>query len=241
MAQSNDATLLFIDEIQNSPNVVAMLRYFHENKPELHVICAGSLLETLIDNHISFPVGRVEYEYLFPVSKAMLLHLAYPTTMLEPPYESNFKKSPKLQFLDTGLVNYCVGLQKEFIKVEDLNNFYQGRIAEHIVGQQLIRANCFPRNNPLFWVREKAQSNAEVDFVIPNGNELMPVEVKSRKTGSLRSLHSFMDRSIHKTGLRLCANHYNVETAKTLEGDPCELINLPYYLSGNWLRRFIDK
>src|SRR5665647_152031 len=61
-------TLLFIDEIQNSPKAVAMLRYFYEDLPDLYVIAAGSLLESLIDNQISFPVGRVEYMALRPCS-----------------------------------------------------------------------------------------------------------------------------------------------------------------------------
>lgn len=61
-------TLLFIDEIQNSPRAVQLLRYFYEQLPEIYVIAAGSLLETLIDKHISFPVGRVEYMAVRPCS-----------------------------------------------------------------------------------------------------------------------------------------------------------------------------
>ena len=61
-------TLLFIDEIQNSPRAVQLLRYFYEQMPEIYVIAAGSLLETLIDRHISFPVGRVEYMAVRPCS-----------------------------------------------------------------------------------------------------------------------------------------------------------------------------
>ena len=61
-------TLLFIDEIQSSPKAVALLRYFYEEMKQLHVICAGSLLESLIDKHISFPVGRVEYLAIRPCS-----------------------------------------------------------------------------------------------------------------------------------------------------------------------------
>ncbi len=54
-------TLLFIDEVQSSPRAVAMLRYFYEEANWLYVIAAGSLLESLINRTISFPVGRVEY------------------------------------------------------------------------------------------------------------------------------------------------------------------------------------
>jgi len=45
----------------------------------------------------------------------------------------NLKKSPRLQFLDTGLINYFVGLQEYFYKTQDLHSFYQGILAEHIV------------------------------------------------------------------------------------------------------------
>jgi predicted AAA+ superfamily ATPase len=55
-------TLLFIDEIQNSQTAITKLRYFYEAKlPDLYVIAAGSLLETMLRKEISFPVGRVEY------------------------------------------------------------------------------------------------------------------------------------------------------------------------------------
>ena len=66
--QDQKRTLIFIDEIQNSPKAVAMLRYFYEEFPQFHVIAAGSLLETLMDTHISFPVGRVQYMTLRPCS-----------------------------------------------------------------------------------------------------------------------------------------------------------------------------
>ena len=64
--RKNGRTLLFIDEIQNSPKTVMLLRYFYEDIPELYVIAAGSLLETMLDRHISLPVGRVEYMALHP-------------------------------------------------------------------------------------------------------------------------------------------------------------------------------
>ena len=64
----NKRTLLFIDEIQNSPATVALLRYFYEDYPWIYVIAAGSLLLTLTNQHISFPVGRVQYMQLNPCS-----------------------------------------------------------------------------------------------------------------------------------------------------------------------------
>lgn len=62
-------TLLFLDEIQNSPQAVAMLRYFYEQYPDLHVIAAGSLLEAIMQKDgFAFPVGRVEFLYVYPAT-----------------------------------------------------------------------------------------------------------------------------------------------------------------------------
>lgn len=61
-------TLLFIDEVQESPSVLELLRFFAENRPGLHVIVAGSLLEAKMTGKWSVPVGRVEYMYLYPLT-----------------------------------------------------------------------------------------------------------------------------------------------------------------------------
>jgi len=62
-------TLLFLDEIQLCPKAIVALRYFKETLPELHVIGAGSLLEfALFKGQFSFPVGRIQFIYLNPLS-----------------------------------------------------------------------------------------------------------------------------------------------------------------------------
>ena len=61
-------TLVFIDEIQNSPKTVSLLRYFYEDRPDLHVVAAGSLLENVVDVKTSFPVGRVDFLPVRPCS-----------------------------------------------------------------------------------------------------------------------------------------------------------------------------
>lgn len=60
-------TLVFFDEIQACPRALASLRYFYEQCPKLHLIAAGSLLEFAL-GEISFPVGRVEFEWMYPLS-----------------------------------------------------------------------------------------------------------------------------------------------------------------------------
>ena len=62
-------SILFIDEIQAAPEVLASLRYFYEDLPQLHVLCAGSLLEFALEAlTFSMPVGRIEYFYLGPMT-----------------------------------------------------------------------------------------------------------------------------------------------------------------------------
>ena len=65
-------TLLFFDEIQACPRALMALRYLYEQMPELHVVAAGSLLEFALEA-ISFPVGRVEFEWMRPMSFAEFL------------------------------------------------------------------------------------------------------------------------------------------------------------------------
>ncbi len=60
-------TLLFLDEIQSCPRAIMALRYFYEKMPDLHVVAAGSLLEFAFDE-ISFPVGRVQYLHVYPMT-----------------------------------------------------------------------------------------------------------------------------------------------------------------------------
>lgn len=61
-------TLLFIDEVQELPSVMELLRFFAEERPGLHVIVAGSLLEAKMAGKWSVPVGRVEYMYMYPLT-----------------------------------------------------------------------------------------------------------------------------------------------------------------------------
>ncbi len=349
------STLLFIDEIQELPKAIQMLRYFYEELSELHVIAAGSLLEFAMGDVKSFPVGRITYMYMFPlnfeefllaraktrllkvlnklpidevahsaligqfheyaiiggmpevvqryidnesliqlpsvyesiwatykddvqkyakndsekrviahilntaatqldqrvkfqhfgnsnyksreVSEALrrlddarLIQLIYPTTSLDSPIQPDYKKAPRLQFLDTGLVNHALNIQPELLTMDDLSDAYRGALIPHLVAQQQISRQTFTDKRPNFWVREKNQSSAEVDLVIAHNKMLIPVEIKSGKTGKLKSLHQFVDACGHPYAIRLYAGSFNVETHTTQKGTTFLLMNLPYYL-----------
>ena len=90
---------------------------------------------------------------------------------------------------------------------------------------------------PLFWVREKKQSNAEVDFVFSGKGRLYPVEVKSGKDGTLRSLHQLICQSDISFAIRLFDQPYSLLNAVTPSGENSpgkeyRLLSLPFYCAG---------
>ena len=63
-----DRTLLIFDEVQEVPRALSSLKYFYENAPQYHIICAGSLLGIALYQGTSFPVGKVDFLNLYPLS-----------------------------------------------------------------------------------------------------------------------------------------------------------------------------
>jgi predicted AAA+ superfamily ATPase len=356
--RKNDGrTLLFIDEIQYSPQAVAKLRYFYEETPEVYVIAAGSLLESLIAKKISFPVGRVEYMALRPCSfieylsaideealgdaitntqmpealhskamqlfntyiliggmpeavasfaenrdivalgdiyeslltgfmddiekysrndtmtnvlrlligtgwkyaaelirfngfagsnyksremgeafrvleKTMLMELVYPTTGFSVPLLADYKKAPKLIWLDTGLVNYSAKIQKEVFGARDIFDAWRGKIAEHIVAQEISAHDDKVTHKRHYWMRDKKGATSEIDFVVQCENNMIPVEVKSGHNSKLKSLHIFMESANHDIALRVWTNPFSIDEVVTPGGKTFRLFNVPFYYIG---------
>lgn len=61
-------TLLIFDEVQEVPRALSSLKYFYENAPQYHIVCAGSLLGIALHEGTSFPVGKVDFLKLYPLS-----------------------------------------------------------------------------------------------------------------------------------------------------------------------------
>lgn len=353
------STLVFIDEIQNSPKTIEKLRYFYEQYPDLHVVSAGSLLENVVDVNVSFPVGRVQFLPVRPCSfyefvgatghenlqdimyneqyaatvherlmslfgqymvvggmpevvqryaehgdmlamddvyetllqsyrddvekyvrkdklshvvrfildqgwlkagetvsmngfagslykskevgeafrllqKAMLMELVYPTTSAEAPLMTEQKRRPKLIWIDTGLVNYAAGIRSEIINALSVSAAWRGRVAEHIVAQELLTINNRISQRRAFWMKGKGGESAEVDFVWQIDSMLVPIEVKSGQNSHLRSIHSFMEHSSHDVAIRVWSGQFAVNDVVTSQGKrPFRLINLPFYMVGD--------
>ena len=100
-------------------------------------------------------------------------------------------KKFKAIMLDIGLLGCLFGVSRsqEYPKT-GLLTIFQGAMAEQYVGQEILAAT----NNDLFyWAREAKSSNAETDYLIGKQGKIVPVEVKSGKGGSLKSLHLLLE------------------------------------------------
>ena len=358
-------TLLFLDEIQAAPKVLAALRYFHEKLPSLHIIAAGSLLDFALDDHtFSMPVGRIEYLHLGPMNfeeflsalgrdrllgflrdyqlgqdvalHAELMKLvrqywivggmpeavkAFSTdnsfqdcdlikqTILST-YRDDFAKysarvdrnllgkvftqvpkmvgrkfvyrhvDPDLRslriktafeqlclarvahkvghsdaggiplgaessernfkalFLDVGLLCRVCGLGiTELENARDVTLINSGAVAEQFVGQHLLHAGQPYEDPELYcWMRQKSSSNAEVDYLMTMGQTIIPVEVKAGKTGTLKSLHLFVNKKSRDFALRFNAAPPSLTEVQTsvagAERTRFRLLSLPFYLIG---------
>jgi len=170
---------------------------------------------------------------------AKLLQLIYPSSTVQPPIQPNLRKRPKLQFIDTGLMNYALGIQIELIGIEDLSSIYKGKIIQHLVTQEFISTFEKPSQQSSFWVREKKTSNAEIDLTYQYGKHIIPIEIKAGKTGRLRSLHLFMDLVDHSYAIRLYNGPLQLDNIQTLKGKPFQLLNLPYCM-GCMLPQYVE-
>jgi len=370
-----DNSLLFLDEIQAAPEMIAKLRWFYEKLPTLPVISAGSLLEFLLADHsFSMPVGRISYMYLEPLSfeefllaknqdilmnyvfkynlnteiplaiheklmgffKEYLIVGGLPAVVkswvneqslmrvqqiqndLLTSYRDDFSKYknreeiarmdevmaaiPKMLgqkfvysrvnpdvpsiifkkvlfvlnsarichrilntsangiplaaeikekffkeiYLDVGLCSINMGLGLTQIRdISDITLINHGGISEQVVGQMLRTITPFYIEPSLYyWAREEKGSNAEIDFIIQFGNKVIPLEVKSGSTGSLKSLHVFMELKKYSTAVRVNSDvpsQVDVNLNSTTGNRVAyKLISIPFYLLGQ-LNRLLEQ
>ncbi len=159
---------------------------------------------------------------------ALLLKRVRPFSSLQPPLTPNLRASPKLLFLDVGLVNYAVHLFPDYARNESIISLHKGQISEQVVGQILQALN--PGQPLYYWKRTKAGASAEVDYLIQINGQLVPIEVKSGATGRLSSLFEIIDTTGARVGLRVYSGEFTKEQVTTLKGNQFTLLSIPFYL-----------
>lgn len=205
-----------------------------ERKVIIHIT---NTAQNFIDKRITFQnFGNSNYksrevgEAMRILDSSRFIKLIYPTTNISTPLIADLKKSPKLQFLDTGILNYALRIQADAIGMDDLSEMFRGAIIPHIINQEMISIQDIRDEKPMFWVRDKSQASSEVDLVFVYKNKVIPIEIKSGLSGKLRSLQQFIDKTDHIYAVRMYAGLFDIHEAKTPNGKRFLLMNLPYYL-----------
>jgi predicted AAA+ superfamily ATPase len=161
------------------------------------------------------------------LERALIVYRARPSTSTRIPIIEKMRKAPKLFFLDVGLTNYRIGFKEFFNSKTSLDNVYQGKISEQVVAQEIIsQREVYPSLN--FWTREKGA--AEIDFLYPFKEFVIPIEVKSGKAGKLKSLIQFMEKSNHPYAVRIYSGRSRIDQIKLPSGKFFFLHSMPYYL-----------
>ena len=120
-------------------------------------------------------------------------------------------KKRKMLIFDTGIFQRLLGLNiSEILFGNDVEIVNKGNIAELFVGLELIKsASCYQHPSLYYWQREALNSNAELDYVIQLQEEIIPIEVKSGKKGSMQSLFLFLKEKKRHYGIRFSQENYS--------------------------------
>jgi predicted AAA+ superfamily ATPase len=122
---------------------------------------------------------------------------------------ANHKKC-KMLLLDTGIFQRLLDLQlSEILFSDDFEVINKGAIAEQFAGLELIKnSSPYTPENLYFWTREKEKSQAEVDYLIQCKGKIIPIEVKSGKSGKMQSMHLFLAEKQSEYGIRTSLENF---------------------------------
>jgi predicted AAA+ superfamily ATPase len=138
--------------------------------------------------------------------------------------------------LDVGLLSTQLGLSMLNLLGDDaLTLINTGAVTEQFIGQHLLYAGPWYEKPQLYyWVREKKSASAEIDYAATRNAAPLPIEVKAGKTGTLRSLHYFLQEKKLSLGVRFNAQMPSLsrEQHKLTDGSTVDyqLLSLPLYM-----------
>ncbi len=116
----------------------------------------------------------------------------------------------KVVFLDVGIMQNLCGLSGDMLAESDILSVHAGAVAEQFVGQELVgNSDPFTRAGLYYWAREARTSSAEVDYLVACGTQVLPLEVKAGKCGTLRSMQLFLQQ--YRTPLGIKVSQTNVQ------------------------------
>ncbi len=141
-------------------------------------------------------------------------------------------------------MNFICGIRNIPLDMLEKREFInEGKMAEQFIQQHLLRIGRQTDKPELFyWLREGRSSNAEVDFVIQQAGQIVPVEVKAGKSGTMRSLLRFMSEKRLDTAVRFDLNPPSkMDVSHKVNGPDggvveFKLVSLPLYMAEQFSR-----
>jgi len=111
---------------------------------------------------------------------------------------------------DTGIFLHILGIERsEILLANNFEAINKGALAEIFIGLELLKNSKNHTQRQLYcWHREKAQSSAQIDFLIQKGSSIIPIEVKSGTQGGMKSLQLFMSEKNIKRGIRTSLENF---------------------------------
>jgi len=206
-------TLIFFDEIQIAPEVLTSLKYFQEQAPEYHIISAGSLLGISIGKEISFPVGKVNFLTLYPMS-----FIEYLTAMNEELLANHLEQISVPDPLPEAIHKKLLTLLKTFLFLggmpEVIQNYVDNRDIETVRILQNDILEAYRRDFSKYTERNQVIKISDFWNSIPKqlAHENKKFKYKEIRKGSRSTFYEGTIEWLRKAGLINIA--YNVSTPK---------------------------
>ena len=137
-------------------------------------------------------------------------------------------KKQKVLMLDTGILQRLLGLPlADLLISNEFQLINRGNIAELFIGLEILKSSSsYEQKNLYYWHRESKNSNAEFDFIVQIGLNIIPIEVKSNNRGAMQSLRMFLNEKHSPYGIRTSMENF---------GELPDLKIIPLYALGNYI------
>lgn len=134
----------------------------------------------------------------------------------------------KVIFLDIGLFHAISGIYSDTVREKDFTAIFKGAVAEQFTGQEFIACRSpYTKAELFYWGRDARNSTAEVDYLIEKEARIIPVEIKSGSTGSMKSMHIFIEKYHSETALKISQAPFN-------KGNPIQ--SIPFYAIASFMQ-----
>ncbi len=161
------------------------------------------------------------------LEKAGIAHIVYHSSGQAVPLAASKNINRfKVYLFDIGLAQRLLKLDLSEWVLKPLEVRHLGAISEQFVAQEFI---AYTSEELYYWHKEAAKSNAEIDFLFPKNGDIIPIEVKSGKMGSLKSMQSFLDSHPNTpNGVKISEQSFSKN---------CHLLSLPFYEIEHWIKK----